>query len=196
MRYFAFLLVFIFTACGAPTEHADHSAHEAPPPPPSTPLPDDAVSKMLSAYYAVKNTLVEADSVAADSAAGVLASLADGIDVRSIISDSSRIVVATSLLDSVVATAASLSTTVDLTARRRAFSRVGDHLLAFIRNIGYTASTVYVQECPMAFDDTGKASWLSNASAIVNPYLGKKHPKYSAGMLHCGELKDSIPHKP
>ena len=44
----------------------------------------------------------------------------------------------------------------------------------------------------MAFDDTVPANWISNSSEIMNPYLGKKHPKYQAGMLNCGEIKDSI----
>ena len=44
----------------------------------------------------------------------------------------------------------------------------------------------------MAFGDDQAANWISNSTEIVNPYLGKRHPKYKAGMLHCGELKDSI----
>jgi hypothetical protein len=52
-----------------------------------------------------------------------------------------------------------------------------------------------LQECPMAFNDTETANWISNSSEIINPYLGNNHPKYKAGMLHCGELKDSITSK-
>jgi hypothetical protein len=44
----------------------------------------------------------------------------------------------------------------------------------------------------MAFNDNETAFWLSNSREVVNPYLGKKHPKYASGMLHCGEVKDSI----
>jgi hypothetical protein len=44
----------------------------------------------------------------------------------------------------------------------------------------------------MAFNDNEAAYWLSNSREVVNPYLGKKHPKYSSGMLHCGEVKDSL----
>jgi hypothetical protein len=100
------------------------------------------------------------------------------------------------MLDSIANVAAVIPTSSDLTARRRAFSKLGEHMLAMLNQTGYRASTVYVQQCPMAFNDTETASWLSDASEIVNPYLGKKHPKYSSGMLHCGELLDSIVIKP
>jgi hypothetical protein len=44
----------------------------------------------------------------------------------------------------------------------------------------------------MAFNDNETAFWLSDNREVVNPYLGKKHPKYASGMLHCGEVKDSL----
>jgi hypothetical protein len=44
----------------------------------------------------------------------------------------------------------------------------------------------------MAFNDEEEANWLSNSSKVVNPYLGKHHPKYKAGMLHCGDVVDSV----
>jgi len=44
----------------------------------------------------------------------------------------------------------------------------------------------------MAFNDSDEAYWLSNSREIVNPYLGKKHPRYKAGMLACGDLTDSL----
>jgi hypothetical protein len=44
----------------------------------------------------------------------------------------------------------------------------------------------------MAFDGDKDANWISNSNEIVNPYLGKKDPKYKAGMLNCGEVKDSL----
>ena len=43
----------------------------------------------------------------------------------------------------------------------------------------------------MAFGDE-VANWISNSSEIMNPYLGKKHAKYKDGMLHCGEVTDSL----
>jgi hypothetical protein len=79
-----------------------------------------------------------------------------------------------------------------LDARRRAFGMVGDALRDFLLKSGYDAGKVFVQTCPMAFNDSEAASWLSDSREIINPYLGRRHPKYGAGMLHCGELTDSL----
>lgn len=196
MKYLAIPLFLLMVACGGNQDHSNHEGHDAGAAVAPKTLPGDAVSQLLNAYYHLKSTLVEADSLAADSAAGVLAGLADSVDVRSLVTDSARATLVASLLDSISTASAGFASSADLTARRRVFSKLGAHMLALVNNTGYHASTVYVQECPMAFNDTETASWLSDASEIVNPYLGKKHPKYSAGMLHCGDLKDSIPAKP
>jgi hypothetical protein len=58
--------------------------------------------------------------------------------------------------------------------------------------VRYDESTIYLQECPMAFNDTDPGLWLSKTSDIRNPYLGVQHPKYKSGMLECGETKDSL----
>ena len=42
----------------------------------------------------------------------------------------------------------------------------------------------YVQHCPMAFDNAG-ANWLSEESAIRNPYFGD-------AMLTCGSTIDTL----
>jgi membrane fusion protein, copper/silver efflux system len=44
--------------------------------------------------------------------------------------------------------------------------------------------TLYIQHCPMAFDNTG-ADWISSDSAILNPYFG-------ASMLKCGSVTEEI----
>ena len=159
-------------------------------------LPGDPASQLLGAYYQLKSTLVEADSMAADSSARALAALAQSIDAKALVADSSKVSIAVSLIDSITNASSGFASSSDLTARRRVFSKLSDHMLSLLNHIGYGASTIYVQQCPMAFNDSETAFWLSDASEIVNPYLGKKHPKYSAGMLHCGDLKDSIPAKP
>ena len=42
---------------------------------------------------------------------------------------------------------------------------------------------IYMQYCPMAFDDQG-AYWFATDKTIMNPYFGDV-------MLHCGEVKTS-----
>jgi hypothetical protein len=192
MKYLAIPLFLLMVACGGDQDHADHAAHDAAVVVEPKALPGDPASQLLGAYYQLKSSLVEADSLAADSAALALAGLAKDIDVKELVADSSQVLLASTLLDSIADASSVLAKSEDLTARRRVFSQLGGHILSLLKHTDYGASTVYVQECPMAFNDTETASWLSDASEIVNPYLGKKHPKYSSGMLHCGDLKDSI----
>jgi hypothetical protein len=89
--------------------------------------------------------------------------------------------------------ASSLLMQTDLTEKRKDFSTITSLMYpSFFKTIGYEGPILYLQECPMAFYDTVAANWISNSPEIVNPYLGKNHPVYKGGMLHCGELKDSI----
>jgi hypothetical protein len=196
MKYLAIPFILLMVSCGGSQDHSGHAAHDSVQAVAPGPLPGDPASLLLGSYYQLKSTLVEADSIAADSAAIALADLAEHTDVKLLVTDSSQTLSLFALLDSISTVSSSIPESADLTSRRRAFSRLGDHMLALLNQSGYSASKVYVQQCPMAFNDTETASWLSDASEIVNPYLGKKHPKYSSGMLHCGELRDSIVVKP
>jgi len=80
----------------------------------------------------------------------------------------------------------------DLEAKRRKYQVLSNHFYNYLKSINYDGQAVYLQECPMAFNDDETAQWLSNKPQIRNPYLGLYHPKYGKGMLVCGETKDSL----
>jgi len=143
---------------------------------------------LLTAYYGLRDALVEADTVSADGSAALLRRVADSLTRDSLYTavDPAR------ALGSILAETDGLLGEKGLEERRRAFSRIGEELQDFLRLSGYAATTVYVQRCPMAFNDSEEASWLSDSREILNPYLGRRHPKYASGMLHCGELADSL----
>ena len=61
-------------------------------------------------------------------------------------------------------------------------------MIEVIQVFGAEKSGVYIQYCPMAFNDKG-ADWLSYDSYIRNPYFGDL-------MLKCGLVTDSIAVKP
>ena len=66
--------------------------------------------------------------------------------------------------------------------KRSHFSIVSDKITEAIENFGVnTGYTVYLEFCPMAFDNKD-AFWLSKDKEIKNPYFGDK-------MLKCGEVK-------
>jgi len=67
--------------------------------------------------------------------------------------------------------------------QRQQFEFISILMIELVRTFG-TGKTVYVQHCPMAFNDKG-ADWLAYEEQILNPYFGDE-------MLRCGMVKDSI----
>ncbi|HUQ96340.1 MAG TPA: hypothetical protein VM010_01660, partial [Chitinophagaceae bacterium] len=78
------------------------------------------------------------------------------------------------------------------TEKRHAFHSFSQNLYDLLRTIKYDGATVYLQQCPMAFNETEEGLWLSKTEKIRNPYLGLHHPKYKGGMISCGETKDVL----
>lgn len=72
----------------------------------------------------------------------------------------------------------------DLMEQRGAFFSVSETLIASVKNTGPLGIDLFVQHCPMAFDNEG-ADWLSNSEKIYNPYFGQM-------MLTCGWVADSL----
>ena len=80
----------------------------------------------------------------------------------------------------------------DITAKRRAFHSLSQNFYDLLRIVRYDEGKIYLQECPMAFNDDETAIWLSKNDEIRNPYLGLHHPKYGKTMLSCGNNKDTL----
>jgi hypothetical protein len=95
-------------------------------------------------------------------------------------------------LSDVKANAESLLSQSDITEIRQDFRMIGESIYPLLKTIHYEGKTLYWQNCPMAFGEDKGANWISNTEEIINPYLGKNHPEFKSGMLHCGEVKDSI----
>jgi hypothetical protein len=150
-----------------------------------------SITNMLSSYYLLKNALVEYDTAAANIAASALATAADSVNTKEI-TDSSLAVNLQNFSGSIASEAKALVGETDLVEKKRSFSMITENLYPLLQAVQYNETVVYHQMCPMAFNDNETAFWLSNDREVVNPYLGKKHPKYASGMLHCGEVKDSL----
>ena len=160
-------------------------------------IPDStniAIDSMLSAYYNLKSSLVEADSVASMLSSETFYTSVNTVDLKSI-SDTSLAKKLQSNRDSlnVFAKAAQQSSTIS--DKRIQLNNITRQLYSLLQDAQYHKKRVYYQKCPMAFHDNEEGFWLSNVSEIENPYLGKKHPTYQSGMLHCGEVVDSIAYK-
>lgn len=71
--------------------------------------------------------------------------------------------------------------------QRRQFGFLSDLMIQSVQAFGLEGDDLYVQHCPMAFDNEG-ANWLSLEEAIQNPYFGDK-------MMTCGQVKGTLPLK-
>jgi hypothetical protein len=151
-----------------------------------------AFGKMMEAYYTLKNDLVNWDSTQADSDALTLKQLAQQVPYDTLQADKNVILTAKSFSDEIANQSEALNKAGNIEAKRRAFSTISDDLYSLINTVRYDREVIYHDMCPMAFNETEQAYWLSRDSAITNPYFGNKHPKYKSGMITCGEVQDSI----
>ncbi len=155
---------------------------------------NNAVDKLMTAYFTMKDAFVEGDTSVAKANAAEFTRLLDSIPLAELDKDSSSISATAKItIEDLKANANSLLQQTDITEMRQDFRTVSDMLYpGFFKIINYEGPALYLQNCPMAFDGDKDANWISNSDEVVNPYLGKKHPKYKGTMLHCGEVKDSI----
>lgn len=153
-----------------------------------------SVDNMMAAYFAMKDAFVDADTAKAKAEAKRFYSLIDSIPLKELQKDDSLIVAtAAANVADIKTNINSLLQQTDITIMRQDFRTVSDMLYpSFFKTINYEGANLYLQNCPMAFDGDKDANWISNSEEVVNPYLGKNHPKYKGTMLNCGEVKDSI----
>jgi len=154
-----------------------------------------AFASLMVSYYSMKDAFVNWDTAAANKAALDLQIKAHGLPMDEMKADSGIVQTARDFSESIVAEAKGIVGENNIEQKRRSFYTLSEHLYNLVRTVRYSGEVVYHHQCPMAFNDNEEAYWLSNSSEVVNPYLGTSHPKYKAGMLHCGELKDSIDYR-
>ena len=153
-----------------------------------------SVDHLMTAYYGMKDAFVETDTAKAKEQTHLFINLLDSIPITELEKDDKVIAeTAKATIADLKVNAASLIKQMDITDMRQDFRTVSDMLYpAFFKVINYEGPALFLQNCPMAFDGDKDANWISNSNEIVNPYLGKNHPKFKSTMLHCGEVKDSI----
>lgn len=151
-----------------------------------------AFSKVLGDYYLLKDSLVEWDTTGVDNKALDLARKTDSLPFREIKADSILVVTAKNLAQSVANEARGLAAEKSIEQKRRAFNMLTDEMYNLVLTVHYEGQIIYHIRCPMAFNGSEEGFWLANSSRILNPYMGRRHPKFGAKMLGCGEITDSI----
>jgi hypothetical protein len=151
------------------------------------------IDKILTSYYALSEAFVNWDSVAINMRAAALKHDVDSADFSDLKKDTVIFTTAESYKTTLADDLSVLTGASDLTTKRHSFNSLSQNMYDLLRTVKYDGGKVYLQQCPMAFENTEpNGLWISKEEHIRNPYLGKKHPKYKAGMLECGETKETL----
>lgn len=153
---------------------------------------NDSVNNALNAYYSLSEAFVNWDSNSIKSKAIDLKDKMGRINYEELKKDEPIYQTAVSYKENFNSELDAIINAKDLAEKRQNFNAYSQNLYDLLRTIRFDGSKVFLQECPMAFNDTESGLWLSNHSDIRNPYLGLYHPKYKGAMLECGETKDSL----
>jgi hypothetical protein len=153
---------------------------------------NQSVQSAMGTYYDLTEAFVNWDSVAASSLAKQLSTKLDSLPLDEIKKDSTVAEKAVSYIDSAKKDLSGIVASSDITAKRHALNALTDNLFQFLNDIKYDREKLYLQECPMAFNDVEAGHWISVADSIRNPYLGLHHPRYGKGMLECGDNKEVL----
>ncbi len=144
-------------------------------------------SLILKKYYQLKNTFIKEDVPIILKAASELKLAADSLKLNLLSIDSvlknTAIFTTKNLSDEVVG----LIGETNIENMRKSFQIITSDIYDLVRIVKYDKDVIYLQHCPMAFNNKG-ADWLSNVAEIENPYLPKQ-------MLDCGEVKDSVDYR-
>ena len=153
-----------------------------------------AVDNVVESYLRMKDAFIDDDLLRAKLYTDQFVAALDSIPTAELDNDKNAVAAtAKATIADIKANAASLVRQENITEMRKDFSMVTEMMYpAFFQSINYEGDKLYLQHCPMAFDNDQGANWLSKEEKIVNPYLGKVHPKYKATMISCGEVKDSV----
>ena len=174
-----FAAALILVACGGnETKEANHDSHNTTetateqPTPSSTggavALKDQDLNAVYQHYIHLSTALTNGDVAEAKVASNAIEAGAKEMQGGSTIASS----------------AASITAASDIEAQRTAFQKLSNEMITQIKKSGVSSGEVYVEYCPMAFNDKG-ASWLSSSKEIRNPYFGDK-------MLNCGEVTETL----
>jgi hypothetical protein len=150
-----------------------------------------SITSVLTSYFELSDAFFKVDTARISAAAGKLSVAVDSIRFDQLKADSSLILTAVSVAQSIPSEIKGLLGEKTLEQKKREFNMITADLYSLIRAVKYDGSVVYYMSCATAFADSTEGDWLSITATISNPYTGKNNPDKSA-TPDCGEIKDSL----
>ncbi len=142
----------------------------------------EQLNALANAYIEVKDAFVQTDASAAASAAQNYINALEKVDMSLLKEDAH--IYWTEQGNILKNHGQKIIDLKDVEAQRVQFGFVSDALINSILAFGTEGNALYVQHCPMAFDNEG-GDWLALEEQIQNPYFGDK-------MMKCGLVKKII----
>lgn len=155
--------LFVLVAIGATT-----FANAQPP----------ALAPLLTDYYNVKDALVRSDPAAAATKAAGLFNAVNSADTTALAPDDRKAFLL--LKEKLAFEAGRISKTTFINYQRQYFASLSAAMAALARQAHLSETPVFEDYCPMS-----KNIWLSNETAIRNPYFGNR-------MLTCGKVTATL----
>lgn len=151
---------------------------------------NNSIATALADYNKLIESFVNWDSTTSASISKQLIDDLGKLNLDELKKDSSGIYeTAASFVENAKGDAQTISTEKGIRPQREALNSLTDNFYQFLNTVKYDREKLYLQQCPMAFDDTKPGLWLSEKEEIRNPYMGLHHPTYGRGMISCGETK-------
>ena len=140
------------------------------------------LSQVFQNYFKIKNYLVESDFNQSKKAANELLKSLNAVDMKLLDDKAHEIWMdhERNLNEAVN----NFITSGTIEGQRKSFAIISNELIEVAKILNVQQEKMYVDYCPMAFDDEG-ALWLSEFEQIKNPYFGD-------AMLKCGEVREVI----
>ena len=135
-------------------------------------------NNILNAYYEVKNALVKGTVTAVNAKTKDLITALTSFSATQLTANEKAIW--SKYADKLQFDARHISESADIAHQREHFASLSLNVFEVAKGLKLNTTVVYRQYCPMK-----KSYWLSESSAIENPYYGKQ-------MLTCGEVKETF----
>lgn len=140
------------------------------------------LNDVANAYILLKDALVATDANTAPQAAQDFLKVLEKVEMNLLKAEAHEYWM--EQMSALKSHATKITTLTDIEAQRKQFGFVSDALILAIQVFGTKGDALYVQHCPMAFNNQG-ADWLALEEGIRNPYFGDK-------MMKCGLVKKTL----
>jgi hypothetical protein len=137
-----------------------------------------AFNKIINTYLDIKNALVAGDATIAQAKAKNMATLLSTIPQKDL--DAGQRKAWAEYANKLASDAQQIGSQSNIDAKREHFATLSNNFMAILKVFKINKATLYQQYCPMK-----KFYWLSETSAIKNPYYGN-------AMLECGTTQETF----